>query len=48
MNNPEQIHNDISLVRSEIKKHIIGQNILIDRLLIALFADGHMILEGVP
>jgi MoxR-like ATPase len=48
MNHETLIHNAISQVRDEMKKHIIGQHILIDRLLIALFADGHMILEGVP
>lgn len=41
-------HESIASIRTEVKKHIIGQDLLIDRLLIALFADGHMILEGVP
>ena len=33
------------LVRSEVKKRIIGQEKLIDRLLITLLSGGHMILE---
>ncbi len=33
---------------SEIGKVIVGQNYLIERLLIGLLADGHILLEGVP
>jgi MoxR-like ATPase len=33
---------------AEIQKRIIGQDTLIDRVLIALLADGHILLEGVP
>ena len=32
----------------EIGKVIVGQKYLIDRLLIGLLADGHVLLEGVP
>jgi MoxR-like ATPase len=35
-------------VRQEIGRVIVGQSKLIDRLLIALLADGHLLLEGVP
>jgi len=35
-------------VRNEMKTVIVGQNGVIDRLLIALCADGHVLLEGVP
>ncbi|MCH9634238.1 MAG: hypothetical protein S4CHLAM7_09830 [Chlamydiae bacterium] len=35
-------------VREEINKVLVGQNYLIDRLLIALLADGHILLEGLP
>lgn len=38
----------IELLRSEIGKVIVGQKHMIDRLLIALLADGHILLEGVP
>ena len=47
----EKIKNEnglISALRDEIGKVIVGQAYMIDRLLIALLADGHVLLEGVP
>ena len=38
----------ISLIKSEMQKIIVGQDYLVDRLLIGLLADGHVLLEGVP
>src|SRR5580698_6402466 len=35
-------------IRREIKKVIIGQEMLVEKTLIALLAGGHVILEGVP
>ncbi len=35
-------------LRSEIARVIVGQSELIDKLLIAILADGHVLLEGVP
>jgi MoxR-like ATPase len=35
-------------LRSEINKMMVGQQKLVDRMLIALLADGHILLEGVP
>ena len=35
-------------IRSELKKHIIGQELFVNRLLIALLADGHLLVEGAP
>ncbi len=35
-------------IRAELRKQIVGQDMLIDRLLIALMSDGHVLLEGVP
>lgn len=35
-------------VRSEIGRQIVGQDYLIERLLVGLVADGHILLEGVP
>lgn len=35
-------------VKSELHKKVVGQEMLLDRLLIALLADGHILLEGVP
>ncbi|VAW77883.1 MoxR-like ATPase in aerotolerance operon, partial [hydrothermal vent metagenome] len=35
-------------VRQHLQQRIIGQQALIDRLLIALLADGHLLVEGAP
>lgn len=35
-------------ITDEIRREIVGQNYLIERLLVALIADGHVLLEGVP
>ncbi|HWO72476.1 MAG TPA: MoxR family ATPase [Dehalococcoidia bacterium] len=35
-------------VRAEIGRVIVGQQYLVDRLLIALLCDGHILIEGVP
>lgn len=44
----KEAQDKIELVKREIGKVIIGQQKLVNRLLIGLFADGHMLLEGVP
>lgn len=38
----------IDNIYSELNKVIVGQRYMIDRLLIGLLADGHVLLEGVP
>src|SRR5271165_3115717 len=38
----------VHAVQSEISRVIVGQKYLIDRLLIGLLANGHVLLEGVP
>ena len=35
-------------LKNHISQQIIGQEVLIDRLLIALLADGHLLVEGAP
>ncbi|NVD34420.1 AAA family ATPase [Marinobacter lutaoensis] len=35
-------------LRTQLAKRIIGQETLVDRLLIALLADGHLLVEGAP
>jgi MoxR-like ATPase len=35
-------------IKTEIKKNIIGQEELVDKLLIALICNGHVLIEGVP
>lgn len=38
----------VQQLRAEIGKVIIGQKYLVDRLIVGLLADGHVLLEGVP
>jgi MoxR-like ATPase len=44
----EQITAQITRVREEISKVIVGQRDVIDGLLVCLLAGGHVLLEGVP
>lgn len=38
----------VQQLKENIKNHIVGQEYLVDRLLIALLADGHLLVEGAP
>ena len=38
----------VDLVTMEISKNIVGQKYMVERLLLALLANGHILLEGVP
>ena len=38
----------VSRIRDEVGKVIVGQEKLVDRLILALVTDGHILLEGVP
>lgn len=38
----------LRVIREEIAKAVIGQDKIISRLLIAILADGHVLIEGVP
>jgi MoxR-like ATPase len=44
MSNQESIQN----LKKYVEQHIIGQENLVDRMLIALLADGHLLVEGAP
>ena len=47
----EQIQKEVTIInmlRNEVGKVVVGQTYMMDRLLIALLADGHVLLEGVP
>ena len=35
-------------IRTEMRKVIVGQDALLEQILVALFADGHALIEGVP
>lgn len=41
-------HTAISQLKDYISQHILGQTTLVDRLIIALLADGHLLVEGAP
>ncbi|MCZ2400729.1 MAG: AAA family ATPase [Phycisphaerae bacterium] len=43
-----RLHEAYGVIRSELAKVIVGQEDVIELLLIGLFARGHVILEGVP
>ncbi|QDP02317.1 AAA family ATPase [Thalassotalea sp. PS06] len=44
----EQAHQSIVAVKQQISKVLIGQDLVIENVLTALFAGGHILLEGVP
>lgn len=41
-------HSAISQLRQRVSQQILGQPTLVDRLIIALLADGHLLVEGAP
>jgi MoxR-like ATPase len=40
--------NKLALLKNEIQKVIVGQDVIIEEMLVALMAGGHCLLEGVP
>ena len=44
----EEKSSSLRRLRDEISKVLVGQHYLLDRLLIGLLADGHVLVEGVP
>ena len=44
----EELNSTVKNIRNEIAKVIVGQDEIIDQLLISLFAQGHCLLIGVP
>ena len=48
---PEEIRqaaDELGRVRTEVGRVIVGQRYMVDRMLTALLADGHLLVEGVP
>ena len=43
-----QYSDEIERVRSEVRKVLAGQDVMLSRLLIALLTGGHVLLEGLP
>ena len=35
-------------IRTEVAKAVLGQDAIIERLLVALLANGHVLIEGMP
>lgn len=46
--NTELINQKVSQIQSALGEIIVGQNKMIEQLIIALFSNGHVLLEGVP
>lgn len=44
----EQLHDAVQRVKTEIAKVIVGQSAMIDLMIAAILADGHVLIEGVP
>ena len=42
------LHARFGELRASLARAVIGQPLLVDRLLIALLADGHLLVEGAP
>ena len=42
------MHQKIHLLKDWLNEQIVGQNHLVERLIIALLADGHLLVEGAP
>jgi MoxR-like ATPase len=42
------LHQKIHLLKDWLNQQIVGQNHLVERLIIALLADGHLLVEGAP
>jgi len=42
------VKSSIDELKNYINRHIIGQKVLVNRLLLALLADGHLLVEGAP
>ncbi|MGL4420089.1 MAG: AAA family ATPase, partial [Gemmataceae bacterium] len=45
---PDPVHTFVKNVRVRIGTVVVGQDIVVERLLIALFTGGHLLLQGVP
>ena len=46
--NVSELNQALDIIRTEIRKVIVGQQQLVDLLLIGILCDGHILIEGVP
>ncbi len=44
----QELQEKISQVNQEVRKVVVGQDYMVNRLMIGLFTNGHILLEGVP
>ena len=44
----QQASSFVDLIDQEMQKNIVGQKDMVQKLLVALLADGHIMLEGMP
>ncbi len=44
----EDLKNAVDQIKSELRKVIVGQDQFVELLIVALLADGHVLIEGVP
>jgi len=42
------VHSDFDRLRSHLEQCIVGQANLVEKLLVCLLADGHLLVEGAP
>ena len=45
---PEYVSSTIAHIQNELRKVIVGQDEPIEQILVALLAEGHALIEGVP
>src|SRR3954465_13608556 len=45
---PDQVRKTFETALFEVKRRIVGQETMLERVFVALLADGHILLEGVP
>ena len=43
-----ELHNNIAQIKEEIGKVLVGQTKLVEQMIVAVLANGHILLEGVP
>ena len=43
-----QVRHDLAVLLARLESQVVGQRALLERLVIALLADGHVLIEGVP
>jgi MoxR-like ATPase len=45
---PDEVRRSFETALFEVKRRIVGQETMLERIFVALLADGHVLLEGVP